>query len=64
MSHIRPAAVAGLFYPREPQVLRQMVDRFLLDNPSGAAPTAPVALIVPHAGLVYSGPVAARTKHT
>ncbi|WP_432694926.1 AmmeMemoRadiSam system protein B [Marinobacterium sp. YM272] len=58
MSHIRPAAVAGLFYPGDPQVLQQMVEGFLADNPA-SSPT-PAALIVPHAGLVYSGPIAAR----
>jgi AmmeMemoRadiSam system protein B/AmmeMemoRadiSam system protein A len=55
----RPAAVAGTFYPASPVVLKQtLVD--LLDN-ARATPLshAPKALIVPHAGYVYSGPVAA-----
>lgn len=58
MNHIRPPAVAGLFYPGRPDALRQLVEQLLADNPATSRP--PVALIVPHAGLVYSGPVAAR----
>ncbi|MCS6914906.1 MAG: AmmeMemoRadiSam system protein B [Myxococcales bacterium] len=58
-STLRPAAVAGLFYPAAPAVLRKTVQELL----QGAAPPAqdrPVkALIVPHAGYVYSGPIAA-----
>jgi AmmeMemoRadiSam system protein B len=56
---IRPPAVAGLFYPGEPSRLRLDVERLLV----AAAPPKPLAsvkaLIVPHAGYVYSGPVAA-----
>lgn len=54
---MRPAAVAGAFYPAEPERLRAMVDALL----EGAAPggPAPKALVAPHAGYVYSGPVAA-----
>ena len=59
MSTIRPAAVAGLFYPDDPQVLRQTLAN-LLEAPKPAKPShTPKALIVPHAGYVYSGPVAA-----
>ena len=57
MSTVRQAAVAGTFYPGDSQKLTHMVDE-LLD----AAPlptTSPKALIAPHAGYVYSGPVAA-----
>lgn len=54
----RPAAVAGLFYPADAAVLRDSVDQ-LLDGaiPPGAGP--PRALVVPHAGYLYSGPTAA-----
>ncbi|HET7649833.1 MAG TPA: AmmeMemoRadiSam system protein B [Gammaproteobacteria bacterium] len=55
---IRAAAVAGLFYPEDPAELRQSVASLLRDNP--AAGRAPRAVIVPHAGYIYSGPVAAR----
>lgn len=54
---VRPAAVAGLFYPAEPGELRTQVQRLLADNPSHGP--MPKALIAPHAGYVYSGPVAA-----
>jgi AmmeMemoRadiSam system protein B len=57
----RAAAVAGTFYPDRPDALRAMVRR-LLDGAAmenGAGATAPKALIAPHAGYVYSGPVAA-----
>src|SRR5690242_21384903 len=55
---VRPAAVAGMFYPREPAALRALLSRQLAENPATGA--VPKALIVPHAGYVYSGPVAAR----
>ncbi len=59
MPTIRPAAVAGTFYPDHPVVLRQALAE-LLSNARPAAPVpAPKALIVPHAGYVYSGAVAA-----
>ncbi len=58
MSAIRPAAVAGLFYPETPAVLRQTLAG-LLSAAGPAAARPPKALIVPHAGYVYSGPVAA-----
>lgn len=57
MKAIRPPAVAGAFYPADPDRLQKMVADFL----AAAAPTAPVpkAIIAPHAGYVYSGPIAA-----
>ncbi len=62
MGRIRPPAVAGLFYPDDPAELERQV-RALLDAAraarAGALPTPPKALIAPHAGYVYSGPVAA-----
>ncbi|MDZ7594509.1 MAG: AmmeMemoRadiSam system protein B [Thiobacillus sp.] len=59
MSAIRPAAVAGMFYPDNPVVLRQTLADLLANAPAADAPRAPKALIVPHAGYVYSGAVAA-----
>lgn len=55
---IRPAAVAGMFYPAAPSALRQAVTDYLAqaDPPALANPRA---VIAPHAGYVYSGPVAA-----
>lgn len=60
MASIRPAAVAGAFYPGDPSQLAREVAARLLEAgvpPSGERP--PKALVVPHAGYVYSGPVAA-----
>ncbi len=57
MTRIREPAVAGMFYPADAVELREMVDRFL----AAAQPitASPKAIIVPHAGYVYSGAVAA-----
>lgn len=60
-SEIREAAVAGSFYPGDPEVLRQIVHTCLEEGrrrAQGAGAVAPKALIVPHAGYVYSGPIA------
>ena len=54
---VRPPAVAGAFYPADREVLGRQV-RKLLAQASPVAPP-PVAVIAPHAGYVYSGPVAA-----
>ena len=56
--HIRPAAVAGHFYPREEQELKQQVDTLLAQGAANAEFPCK-AIIVPHAGYSYSGPVAA-----
>ena len=55
---VRPAAVAGLFYPADPGELRAVVAQYL-DSASNDSLRAPKALIVPHAGYMYSGRVAA-----
>lgn len=55
---IRPAATAGLFYPADAAELRAMLRRLLTENPADGP--APKALIAPHAGYPYSGPIAAR----
>ncbi len=57
MITVRNPAVAGTFYPASPAELKATIDEYL-----GAAKTSgpvPKALIAPHAGFVYSGPVAA-----
>lgn len=56
-ANIRKAAVAGMFYPDDPAQLRAMVDGFLSQVPVRGP--APKAIIVPHAGYPFSGPVAA-----
>lgn len=58
-SAIRQPAVSGLFYPAEPTDLLAQIDTFLHRTPRTAALQQPKALIVPHAGYVYSGPIAA-----
>ena len=57
MPNIRPPAVAGSFYPADANILAADV-RALLATPA-ASSLAPKALIVPHAGYMYSGQVAA-----
>lgn len=57
MPTVRQAAVAGLFYPGDSQALSAMVTELLDDAPPQS--TQPRALIAPHAGYIYSGPVAA-----
>ncbi|MGH8705063.1 MAG: AmmeMemoRadiSam system protein B, partial [Burkholderiales bacterium] len=58
--HVRPAAVAGAFYPGDPRELAAEIEE-LLDGVERFEPrfAHPKALIVPHAGYIYSGPVAA-----
>jgi AmmeMemoRadiSam system protein B len=58
MIRIREAAVAGSFYPADPGELQSAVHRLLDAAPARVGPP-PRALVVPHAGYVYSGPVAA-----
>ena len=61
MNAVRPAAVAGMFYPGDARALATEVDD-LLGSVEQTAPRLgyPKALIVPHAGYIYSGGVAAR----
>ena len=56
-TNIRPAAVAGYFYPANSTELRNMINE-LMSKTTAAGP-APKALIAPHAGYVYSGLTAA-----
>jgi AmmeMemoRadiSam system protein B len=57
LTQIREPAVAGLFYPDDPQQLQQQLADYL--HAAQPPDRHPKALIVPHAGYVYSGPVAA-----
>jgi AmmeMemoRadiSam system protein B len=57
MGPLRRAAVAGSWYPADPETLARDVDRYLAaagEPPQGDA----IAIIAPHAGLMYSGPIA------
>ncbi len=60
MSTVRPAAVAGMFYPASAKALAEELDE-LLGGVEHLSPRLgfPKALVVPHAGYVYSGPIAA-----
>ena len=58
MTVIREAAVAGQFYPGNASELSATIRLFFEDVEAEPGP-APKALIVPHAGYIYSGPVAA-----
>jgi len=63
MTITRPPAVAGMFYPGSASILAATVDQLLAEAPE--APSAqPKALIVPHAGYIYSGATAARAYAT
>lgn len=62
MDHVRPAAVAGMFYPDAPEELAADLRGYLIEAATRAAAASspwPKALIVPHAGYMYSGPIAA-----
>lgn len=63
MSRIRPPAVAGSFYPGEPDRLAAGIDAMLAEagrrKPLVPDEPFPKGVIVPHAGYIYSGPVAA-----
>ena len=59
MTNARPPAVADMFYPASSGILAATVDQLLADAPATPA-SRPKALIVPHAGYIYSGPTAGR----
>ena len=55
---VRPPAVAGQFYPESASVLKLAIEKFMAD----ALPPQtkkPLAIVVPHAGYVYSGQICA-----
>jgi len=57
---VRLAAVAGQFYPEDPRELKETIQEFFEQQPKDLfIPKKIKALIVPHAGYIYSGPVAA-----
>jgi AmmeMemoRadiSam system protein B len=60
-SSLRRAAVAGLFYPAEKQTLERTLNDLLAGAPAAVPQPrrTPKAIIAPHAGYVYSGPIAA-----
>lgn len=58
MDTVRPPVVAGKFYSESPEILRAAITGFLEDGSPVSAPN-PLALILPHAGYIYSGQIAA-----
>lgn len=61
--HIRQPCVAGYFYPSDAEELQGTVSSLLqqADEPTS---TSPKAIIAPHAGYIYSGPIAATIYKT
>ncbi len=62
-TYTREPAVAGAFYPADMDTLKSEVNHLLAETKTTSA-TMPKAIIVPHAGYIYSGPVAAPAYHT
>lgn len=58
---LRPAGVAGSFYPAAPAALTAMMDSMLAQVPPQQIDGQILAVVAPHAGYPYSGPVAAYT---
>jgi AmmeMemoRadiSam system protein B len=56
---IRPPAVAGAFYESDPARLRAQLAQCYADNPAAGKDEPFIGAVVPHAGLMYSGHVAA-----
>jgi hypothetical protein len=66
VTSVRKPAVAGTFYPADPKALRDSVERLLHEAPArpSSAQAPPKAVIVPHAGYIYSGSIAAAAYST
>jgi len=59
MASVRPAAIAGTFYPGNRDELVRVVSTMLASVKPAATVVTPKAIIAPHAGYIYSGPIAA-----
>ncbi len=59
MPSVRPTAIAGSFYPGQPEALARSVEAMLAAAKPVAIAPVPKAIIAPHAGHIYSGPIAA-----
>jgi hypothetical protein len=57
-TNLRKPAVAGQFYPDEPETLRCVTRQYIEDAKVEPAPENVTAIVSPHAGYVYSGPTA------
>ena len=60
MASVRAAVVAGSFYPADPNELTAMIRKYIALVHGTSNAVVPKALIVPHAGYIYSGKVAAK----
>ncbi len=56
MTIVRHPSVAGSFYPDDPTTLRHSIEQYI--NEANLTPLHPKAVIAPHAGFIYSGPIA------
>jgi len=63
VAHTQMPNVAGMFYPADPSQLTEQIDQYLGEATPYPGPV-PKALIAPHAGYIYSGPVAANAYAT
>jgi AmmeMemoRadiSam system protein B len=63
VQNIRPAAVAGRFYPAGAAELERMVEGFLEDAQAGSVDNLK-AVVAPHAGYLFSGPIAGSAFHS
>jgi len=59
-AEVRPPAVAGAFYSDDAEALRSQVESLLAENSPAQEAASARALVVPHAGFVFSGPTAAK----
>jgi len=57
--NVRPSILEGSWYPKDPKALSKMVEGFLKEAGEDVCQGRLKALVVPHAGYVYSGQVAA-----
>ncbi len=55
---IRQPAVAGQFYPREPESLRRAAAQYIEEANVDPCPDSVTTIVSPHAGYIYSGPTA------
>ncbi len=58
ISDVRPSPIAGTWYPSNPEILSRLVDGYMDNAVLPELPGQPLAVVAPHAGHIYSGPVA------
>ncbi len=58
IAEIRPSPIAGTWYQANPEILARMVDGFMNHAALPELHGEPLAVVAPHAGHIYSGPVA------